>query len=116
MSGRREELPFAAVHAALRERFELEHGDPGRDLVADLSGRTAIEVAHALRALVAPRTEEVVVLWPGDGRAVRMPVGDLIDDLAELWHAGSDDLLAADPSRRWVVLLDHGARLWFLDG
>lgn len=108
-------VTFATAYAALRERFQLEHGDPARQLVADLTGRPITDVAHALGALIAPRTEEVVVLWPHDGRAARMRATDLVGDLLELWRPGSDDLLAADPERRWVVVLDHESRLWFFD-
>jgi hypothetical protein len=109
-------VTFATAYAALRERFQLEHGDPARQLAVDLVGRPIAEVARALGALVSPRTEEVVVLWPHDGRAARMPVSDLLGNLPGLWRPGEDDLLAADPSRRWVVLLDHQSQLWFIDG
>jgi hypothetical protein len=106
---------FATAYAALRERFMLEHGDPARELVADLTGRPITEVAHAVGALAMGRTEEVVVLWPQDERAARMPVAELVGDLRGLWAPGSDDLLAADPDRRWVILLDHQSHLWFFD-
>jgi hypothetical protein len=109
-------VTFATAYAALRERFQLEHGDPARQLVVDLVGRPIGEVARALGALVSPRTEEVVVLWPHDGPAARMPVSDLLGNLPGLWCPGEDDLLAADLSRRWVVLLDHESQLWFIDG
>jgi hypothetical protein len=115
MFDRLQAVAFSPAYAALRECFELEHGDPGRDLVAHLTGRSVAEIARAVSALAAPRTEEVLVLWPGEERAVRMGVGDLVDGFAELWSPGSDDLLIADPSRRWIVLLDHEAQLWFLD-
>jgi hypothetical protein len=108
-------VTFATAYAALRERFQPEHGDPARQLVADLTGRPIAEVARAIGAVVSPRTEEVVVLWPHDGRASRMPVSDLLGNLPGLWHPGEDDLLTAGAPRQWVVLLDHQAHLWFTD-
>lgn len=110
-------VAFAAAYAALRERFEVEHGDPGRELVADLDGRTAADVARAMLDLVVARAAsgEVLVLWPGDGRAERMAVGDLAGDLAARWRPGADDVVVSDPAREWAVLLDHQSCLWAFD-
>jgi hypothetical protein len=45
-----------------------------------------------------------------------MLAADLVASLAKLWRPGRDDLLVADPDRRWAVLLDHQAGLWrFVD-
>ena len=109
------DLPFATVYVALRERFEIEQGDPARQLIADLAGKPAADIAGALSALVMPRTDEVVVLWPHDRRAGRMRVAELVGHITDLWHPGSDDLLAAHPDREWVVLLDHQSQLWFIE-
>jgi hypothetical protein len=111
-----DEVAFAAAYAALRERFEVEHGDPRRQLVAYLSGQPAADVGAVIEDMVGPPAGVVVVLWPGDERAVRMLAADLVASLAKLWRPGRDDLLVADPDRRWAVLLDHQAGLWrFVD-
>lgn len=103
---------FETAAAALRERFDIEHGDPGAELVADLAGCTLSKIADGVRTLTVGRTDEVFVLWPGESRLVRMPAGDVADELARLWRAGHDDLVLIDTAWRWVVLLDHEARLW----
>ena len=107
--------PFEAVAAAVRERFELEHGDPTRDLVAGLRECTIEATANALRQVIVGRAAQVTVLWLRDRRLVRTQTHDVAERLARLWHAGRDNLLVVDPARRWAVLLDHETRLWAFD-
>jgi len=108
-------VELAAVYAALRERCELEHGDPRHELVAHLAGRTPAEVARAVNGLVAARAREVVVLWPGEGRVGRRGRGERPPPpslgAARTGCPGFPpalrglDTLRLVPSRKWVT---HG--------
>lgn len=115
MSKARLEPAFEAAAAVLRERFGVEHGDPGCELRGDYSGCSFSTAADGVRRLIVGRAVSVFLLWIGDRRIRRMPVGDVADGLAQWWCPGEDDMFIVDTAWRWAVLLDHEARLWSFD-
>lgn len=107
---------FEAHYAALRERFELEHGEPARELRADLSGVPAGEVRRRVIATIPPGSSDLLVLWPAERAAVWIDPDAFARQLVDAWAPGADDILITDQSLSWLIVLDHEQRLWRFDG